>query len=654
MKTETLEAYRPLLRSILTLEGFEFENVFTFRVKGEEIVDALSGKSQFFDIGTKGNKLLKTLYQKWKSTQRPASVSLKDHIMSIYPILEDVDGMDFLGMLHDKSTGALTDREENLISLLCSEFAKNPEQSMGGSPDAGGSGGDSAATLGVEREAHQKEVRQILLRTRELEESLRVSEENLSSLQKLAEHLQETASREQQSRLRAEDELKKKEKDLTDRLREAESRSRAGGATDEGRGAAAQQELDETRSRLEAAESELAEARTTLERIEEERSTEQIEHSTELETLMGNISELQVREQELLGQIDSLRDSAAAAGKGAGETRRLSEERDKLRAEIRDLQATISRMEADAHGLTAARESLERRLRELSEAVDGKDEEIAHLRHGHSEASRVAAEREAEAAKLSSSLTARETELQQEKGITASLFLELEEARNERDGNQLKAEALDAQLTESRKQAERVEELEEALNLMEGRFQDSSDLLGTVMKSREKYRAALDSQVNPIFLLDRNLTILHLNRAMLSYTREHQFQQIIGKRCYEALGLPGICQGCPILKTIETGKLEANLVPMQMDGETRVFSVGAYPTLDAQSEVSSITEFLEEVTERVGTLEKLQRARLEEQRVISRMEANPLAYLRLCLENLAGKGGPVQVEVEGTDFKIKG
>ncbi len=644
MKAETLESYRPLLRGILNLEGFQFENVFSFRVKGEDIVDALSGKSEFFDIGTKGNKLLKTLYQKWKASQRPASVILKDHIMSIFPIREDVEGMDFLGMLRDRGDGELTTKEENLIHLICSEFA------AGRGPRAespGASGGDEDM-LTVEREAHQHEVRQILLRTRELEESLKAAEENLSSMQQLAEHLQETASREQQGRVKAEDRVK---------LLESQAGAHREPATDTQRltaeMGALQSERDELGSQVQTLQAELADLRETLDRLQEERSTDHMQYSNELETLMGNLSEIQVREQELRMQLDSaekernaLRGQLASAANEAAAEGRAAEEAERLSRDLAAVRADLAQRESQLHETAGHRAELSREIQDLRDAVEAREGELRGVR-----AALEAKEAQVEQAR--STLDLREADLEQEKNITANLFQELEGVRTERDDAILKAEGVEAQLADLRKVSDRVEELEEALQVMEGRFQEASDLLGTVMKSRDKYRSVLDSEVNPIFMLDRHLTVLHLNRAMLSYTREHQFTGIIGKRCYESLGLRGICPGCPILKTVESGHLESNLVPMEMDGETRLFSISAFPTLDADANVTAVTEFMEEVTDRVAAVEQLHKVNAERQRLTSRMEASPLSYLRILLDSLGAAPGSGSQSEGSTDFEIK-
>ncbi len=627
MKAETLETYRPLLRSILSLEGFQFENVFSFRVKGEDIVDALSGKSQFFDIGTKGNKLLKSLYQQWKTTQRPPSVVLKDHIMSIFPIQEDVDGMDFLGMLRDRKDGELTSKEESLIQLLCAVLTSMESMpALSPSPDAATKVEIERlqTTLDGERSAYQKEMRQILIRTRELEESLRVAEENVSSFQKLAEELQEAAAREQQLRLSVEEELHR---------RDEEDRSKGGQVSPEqSRGLAALDlEREDMTRRLQTAESELSEVQGNLEQLEEARSSENIQHSNEIDTLMGDLSQTQLRERDLAARIEELEAAQKAADSSGG---------------------------TSSHDIQALRDEVEK-LRDvltMNEAAFAKQDD----------------------------------DLQQEKEITARTFSELEDARNQRDDLELKNESLLSQIAELQKSGQqlrelqttldgvkadrdqlatevaalqdeaaankvlgdKVEELEESLHIMQGRFQEASDLLGTLIKSRDKYRTILDSQVNPIFLLDRNLVILHLNRAMLSYTQEHQFQQIIGKRCYEALGLSGICKGCPILKSIETGQLEGNLVTMDMPDEKRLFSVCAYPTLDAKTNITAITEFMEDVTDRAAIIEKVKKLNEEREKLIEHAETTPMAYLRFILDSL-GTREKSTTEIQGDDFAIK-
>jgi len=620
MRAETLEAYRPLLRSILSLESFHFENVFSFRVKGEEIVDALSGKSQFFDIGTKGNKLLKSLYQQWKATQRPPSIVLKDHIMSIFPIQEDVDGIDFLGMLRERSDGELSQREASLVQLLCSELSLHPE-GVGGAP-SGGSGSAAEVErlqtmLEGERNAYQVEMRQVLIRTRELEESLRVAEENVASFQRMAEELQDAAAREQQLRVAVEDELRMRNEQLSATSAAVPSPEQAE------RIRTLELEKLDLAHKFERLDAEHAKIRGILERIQEERSEESIQHSNEIDTLMGDLSQTQVRERELTTKIEELQTRLQSAG-GASKA-----EVDGLRMQVEQIRDALTTKESE---LSRSGDQL-RKEREISTRLLNEMQSLQGERSQH-------------AAKLAS-VEAQTQELRQRAERAEEIESEMVSLREERD--QLNADLAAAQIV-----AERVEEVEESLQLMQGRFQEASDLLGAVMKSRDKYRTALDSLINPVFVLDRNLVVLHLNRAMLTYTQEHQFQHIIGKRCYEALGLPGICQDCPILKAIESGRVEGSLVTMQMPAEKKIFSVAALPTLDANSNITAITEFMEDVTDRLAVVERIRQVNEEKRQLSAQVEGDPLGYFRLLLDAV-GLPQPSEEPAPdlGTDFAIK-
>ncbi|MEW6364638.1 MAG: PAS domain-containing protein [Acidobacteriota bacterium] len=609
MKAETLETYRPLLRDILSIEGFQFQNVFAFRVKDENIVDALSGKSQFFDIGTKGNKLLKTLFLKWRATQRPSSIALKDHIMSIFLIQEDAGGTDFLGVLRERVDGEMNPREEGLVQLVCSNFAVPGQAALASDTAAAAPAAAPPADmeklqgmLEQERQKHQAELERAFAKTQQIEENLRVAEENVTSFQRMAEQLQETVMREQQMRQRLQDEAKRRETDVDLRMRDL-LKVGGGGQAAEARVAKVEHERQELAARLKAAEAQTAELRQTLERIEEERSADRLQQSNEIDMLMGNLSQLQVREQELLMQIDT-----------------IERDRGTIRRQLEEAQTGAGAEAASLrHQLDAARNELAAagaavgEVRELRDRVAGLEEEIRRVR---------------------AEITRLEQDLASEREVSGMLRGELESVEGERNSLSLEKELLGAQVTELMKENERVQELQESLQQMGPRLQEATDLLGTITRSREKYRQIVDSHANPTFLLDRNLTVLHLNRAMLGLTRQRQFRDLIGRRCYEALGLPGICPGCPILTAFESGRVEQNTVPMNIANRARKLFVSAYPTADPSGGVGLVTESLDERTESLAVIDRLRAAEDERRRLMSQVEASPVMYLQALIDSL--------------------
>ncbi|MCD4774435.1 MAG: PAS domain S-box protein [Candidatus Aegiribacteria sp.] len=115
-------------------------------------------------------------------------------------------------------------------------------------------------------------------------------------------------------------------------------------------------------------------------------------------------------------------------------------------------------------------------------------------------------------------------------------------------------------------------------------------------ESEEKLRTILNSMPDIVLQLDTNLTILWANKATLEMKPD-----AIGQFCYKALpGRNSICPGCPIVKTLNTGKIERGIVHLQSmagAGESYWDDVGV-PIKDSQGKITTILKIARNVTEK--------------------------------------------------------
>ena len=135
------------------------------------------------------------------------------------------------------------------------------------------------------------------------------------------------------------------------------------------------------------------------------------------------------------------------------------------------------------------------------------------------------------------------------------------------------------------------------------------DKINTEMKLREseaQKQALLDGSPDMIILLDTDLRVLWANRTALSMNSD-----CIGQLCYRAF--PEIeepCDGCPIIKAIETGKNETGI--MHQDavegkrGERYWEDIGV-PMKDGDGNVTEVIKIARNITDRMKREKDLNR-----------------------------------------------
>jgi len=132
-------------------------------------------------------------------------------------------------------------------------------------------------------------------------------------------------------------------------------------------------------------------------------------------------------------------------------------------------------------------------------------------------------------------------------------------------------------------------------------------------KSEAQKQALLDGSPDMIILLDTDLKVLWANRTALSMNPDS-----IGQFCYKAF--PGIeepCDGCPIVKAIETGENETGIVYQEAvegkRGERYWEDIGV-PMKDGNGNVIEIIKIARNITDRVKKENDLRRKNEELER----------------------------------------
>jgi PAS domain S-box-containing protein len=151
------------------------------------------------------------------------------------------------------------------------------------------------------------------------------------------------------------------------------------------------------------------------------------------------------------------------------------------------------------------------------------------------------------------------------------------------------------------------------------------------LEEREQFLASVfDSIQDGISILDADLNVVRVNRTMEQWYRH--IPSLVGKKCYEVYhGRETECDRCPSLRTLETGRTAAELVPrIGADGAVNGWlELYTYPLIDRETEAhKGIIEYVRDVTEKKVAEEALEETR-ERFRVAFQASPDPIVIVRL-------------------------
>jgi PAS domain S-box-containing protein len=146
-------------------------------------------------------------------------------------------------------------------------------------------------------------------------------------------------------------------------------------------------------------------------------------------------------------------------------------------------------------------------------------------------------------------------------------------------------------------------------------------LEATLHESERFLSTIFDSIQDGISVLDAKLNVVRVNQAMKNlYAHELPLE---GKKCYEVYhGRSKPCSVCPTIRSLNTGKLEMNEVPLTgKEGETGILELFAFPMLDDAGNPTGVVEFVRNITDRKRAEAAL---RDSEERFRALVEKSPL------------------------------
>ncbi|RNI12074.1 PAS domain S-box protein [Methanohalophilus sp. RSK] len=160
-----------------------------------------------------------------------------------------------------------------------------------------------------------------------------------------------------------------------------------------------------------------------------------------------------------------------------------------------------------------------------------------------------------------------------------------------------------------------------------------------LIESKLFLNSIIESIKDGVSILDADLNIVRVNDAMNKWYAKNI--PLEGKKCYEAYhDRDRPCTPCPIIRCMETGETERNIVPGLPDSEAQWFELLGYPLKDSTTgEITGTVEFVKDITDHKRAEEELAEARLHAREVSKtnlELKANLSHELRTPLGNIIG------------------
>ncbi|MBI3755223.1 MAG: HD domain-containing protein, partial [Deltaproteobacteria bacterium] len=116
------------------------------------------------------------------------------------------------------------------------------------------------------------------------------------------------------------------------------------------------------------------------------------------------------------------------------------------------------------------------------------------------------------------------------------------------------------------------------VSMMEKGRETMRHLFGQVEKAKKDWEASFDAVQDTIFILDKEQTIMRVNRAAAERFKKAP-QELIGEKCYKLChGLDNPIENCPHVKAMETGKPQTIEIEEPYLGG--IFEITTYPLFD--------------------------------------------------------------------------
>jgi len=164
------------------------------------------------------------------------------------------------------------------------------------------------------------------------------------------------------------------------------------------------------------------------------------------------------------------------------------------------------------------------------------------------------------------------------------------------------------------------DDLKQRVHELERADSDRSRAEEALRASEQFLNEVFDAIQDGISVLDKELTVIKTNRWMEQMYASRK--PLVGRKCYEVYqDRVSPCPWCPVVRTIETGRMHSQIVPYPSDEDpTGWIDLSAFPIRDKDGHVTGVIEYVKDITERVRAeqeREKLQSRLVQSQKMES-------------------------------------
>jgi len=124
-------------------------------------------------------------------------------------------------------------------------------------------------------------------------------------------------------------------------------------------------------------------------------------------------------------------------------------------------------------------------------------------------------------------------------------------------------------------------------------------------ESERFLRSVFDGIADGISVLDPELNVVRVNKWMEEMYAGRS--ELVGRKCYEVYQMRDApCPWCPVLKTLQTGKPQVEIVPYAATGRPRGWiELSSFPLKGAQGRTTAVIEHVKDITDRKKAEEAL-------------------------------------------------
>lgn len=170
--------------------------------------------------------------------------------------------------------------------------------------------------------------------------------------------------------------------------------------------------------------------------------------------------------------------------------------------------------------------------------------------------------------------------------------------------------------------------------------------MGRIRTNSTLFQSITDSVEAGIWIVEQDLRVGWINTRVVSYLKVKDPAAAKGKHCYsEILGNEEVCEGCPSLRTFQTGKPEYLEFRREYEGELRYYRLTATPLRKkGQEAFSQVIEMIEDVTIQKKTEDDLRRLNRFNEAII---ENAPVAIFTIDRNGLFTSVNPALATLSG-------